>query len=785
MVNQFNIMALKLFVDPNEGARAYARGIEKAFDSVGDAVGGILQSYNDARVKKQQLLGTLAAYDHDNVKGQKEYLVQQNDKDRQNVLLGHYERKYETLSSMEGALQRVAIQREKADRAYQEQVRDQEYRINEAKIEQINVANKSRADAGNYLKDIITNSDKHFSFTNNIFEDDAGPVKKLNEVTRLANAYPDLPESRQALSLVDSVMASAPYMSHTTQKQARAQAYQIALQDADLYTQYFGPEIQAGVADKINVDELTRETFNGIRGPESLKIKQGRFAQKYVQYMSQAAAPGYMLDAMGVPSIEQMQSEGRMPTLAETRRMEDFDKRYKAGDLSLMNGVNDTRTIMQLSAMNVDPETGKPIKVTENDEDEIASIIQANTNIKDLLAMLGDEEQEEFTIGGKKIGVVETGKLNTAIDKFKRLMSPSGQRDIPLNVFRAQLKASVSNIARGIFMEVGVLTDADVDRYMAIMADPNNTVEMNQILSEMLLKTVRDKSDTLFSTLARGGKNVAGYMPVYASLQSNLSLPLDDLIPMAQQGRLLPGRELRVFNPQDQKVYGYTVTSNKDLYNYLSDLKADVASALETVEKPAENPVVSSTLASPEDDPVQQASSKTKYLEFTDKGVRPVSGDDPGPILSDSASRPSSPLPAAMTGLGMELLSRIPGPEVKSGRDIGPAVNNLLNEGIGARMYRGLPGGSFGEKLGILRDAVIGSNYFNNPGKLNIGGYYKFPDQQQQQKLQTFFREQGGSIAEFQQLIAAASAGDPEADRMLRQLSYQAQQTTARRKLFN
>ena len=36
-------MALQLFTDPSEGGRAYARGIEKAFDSIGDAAGGILQ----------------------------------------------------------------------------------------------------------------------------------------------------------------------------------------------------------------------------------------------------------------------------------------------------------------------------------------------------------------------------------------------------------------------------------------------------------------------------------------------------------------------------------------------------------------------------------------------------------------------------------------------------------------------------------------------------------------------------------------------------------------------
>ena len=67
-------MALQLFTDPSEGGRAYARGIEKAFDSMGDAAGGILQSYNDARVQKEAALNMLAASDIDGFKKQRNTL---------------------------------------------------------------------------------------------------------------------------------------------------------------------------------------------------------------------------------------------------------------------------------------------------------------------------------------------------------------------------------------------------------------------------------------------------------------------------------------------------------------------------------------------------------------------------------------------------------------------------------------------------------------------------------------------------------------------------------------
>ena len=82
-------MAFKLFVDPNVGAQAYARGIEK----FGEGIGKAIQGYRNHKDRKEKALGLLAAYDVDNFKQEKEYLVQQNDKDKQETLLGHYERK--------------------------------------------------------------------------------------------------------------------------------------------------------------------------------------------------------------------------------------------------------------------------------------------------------------------------------------------------------------------------------------------------------------------------------------------------------------------------------------------------------------------------------------------------------------------------------------------------------------------------------------------------------------------------------------------------------------------
>ena len=97
-------MALKLFVDPSEGGRAYARGIEKAFDSVGDAVGGILQSYNDRRVKNEAALGQLVANDPDGFLKQ-DGILPMKPKEQNQLLKDYYSETYPKLSDKDTVLE--------------------------------------------------------------------------------------------------------------------------------------------------------------------------------------------------------------------------------------------------------------------------------------------------------------------------------------------------------------------------------------------------------------------------------------------------------------------------------------------------------------------------------------------------------------------------------------------------------------------------------------------------------------------------------------------------------
>jgi len=583
-------MAFKLFVDPNVGAQAYARGIEK----FGEGIGKAIQGYRNHKDRKEKALGLLAAYDVDNFKQEKEYLVQQNDKDKQETLLGHYERKYETLSSMEGALQGAAIQREKQDRAYEQQVREQTLRLNEANIKKQDQLVAAGDAAVERAKQLLS-SDTPFKFSGNLMEDQSGAFADIREAQSLVTRFPDLPGMQGLKKAVDVAMSSPQYASFQTRMVAKQEQMDVTRQLIPNYNTIYAKEIAEGKMQPVDVAKLREEIYSDqVDSPELMKVRAGNYASTMEKYLMSTESPGYLLEIMDVPSVANLKTQGRMPTIKEMRDLERFDKRFQAGDLSLFEGVTDTRAAMILSRMNVDPKTGAPNTISENDEDEITSLVNSARGIKDVLAMLGSTDQQDYVIAGKKIDVSNTNNLRTQWADLKEAVSLTGEKQQDLAAFRNRIAMMVTDLARGVFGEVGVLTDADVMRYEKLLADPRTPAETNIILSEMLLDTVRKKADTLFTGLAQSGKNVSGMIPTYNEIQPSFKVPFASALSRLQQGKVTAGESMIIEDPETGVSHRIGVTNPERLMSDLSE-EADRMKSNLRLSTPSSPPSLPST----------------------------------------------------------------------------------------------------------------------------------------------------------------------------------------------
>jgi hypothetical protein len=79
-------------------------------------------------------------------------------------------------------------------------------------------------------------------------------------------------------------------------------------------------------------------------------------------------------------------------------------------------------------------------------------------------------------------------------------------------LIKAQITKIIPGLARGVFGEVGVLTDQDVAMYARTIGNLNTPEEVNKALTEAAMDMVARGFENKLSTLAKSRKNVSGYL---------------------------------------------------------------------------------------------------------------------------------------------------------------------------------------------------------------------------------------------------------------------------------
>jgi len=102
----------------------------------------------------------------------------------------------------------------------------------------------------------------------------------------------------------------------------------------------------------------------------------------------------------------------------------------------------------------------------------------------------------------------ETGPMMGFWRQFK---SGLGFDDKAL-LIKAQITKIIPGLARGVFGEVGVLTDQDVAMYAKTIGNLNTPEEVNDALTKAAMDMVARGFESKLSTLAKSRKNVSGYI---------------------------------------------------------------------------------------------------------------------------------------------------------------------------------------------------------------------------------------------------------------------------------
>lgn len=79
------------------------------------------------------------------------------------------------------------------------------------------------------------------------------------------------------------------------------------------------------------------------------------------------------------------------------------------------------------------------------------------------------------------------------------------------------ITAATPNLARGVFREVGVLTDADVERYKKLLPSPYDTDEVRKRKVEQLRDRIAKGRKEMVASLKAAGRDVEGFAPAGVS----------------------------------------------------------------------------------------------------------------------------------------------------------------------------------------------------------------------------------------------------------------------------
>jgi len=92
--------------------------------------------------------------------------------------------------------------------------------------------------------------------------------------------------------------------------------------------------------------------------------------------------------------------------------------------------------------------------------------------------------------------------------------------DMNAQAITATLQATIPNLARGVYGEVGVLTDNDIANYTKTLPTLTSTEEVRKAVLGITIRSIQRAIENKLKTNANGGRDVSGYVDQYKEIKT-------------------------------------------------------------------------------------------------------------------------------------------------------------------------------------------------------------------------------------------------------------------------
>lgn len=119
-----------------------------------------------------------------------------------------------------------------------------------------------------------------------------------------------------------------------------------------------------------------------------------------------------------------------------------------------------------------------------------------------------------------QIGALQTNIDNTKTGPILGLFKGNNPWDTNAQTIKAQLNAIVPNLARGVYGEVGVLTDNDIANYSKTLPNLKSTEDVRNAVLGITIDMIGKSIKNTLAVNAANGKDVSGFVDLYNEMNA-------------------------------------------------------------------------------------------------------------------------------------------------------------------------------------------------------------------------------------------------------------------------
>lgn len=196
-----------------------------------------------------------------------------------------------------------------------------------------------------------------------------------------------------------------------------------------------------------------------------------------------------------------------------------FSGQFEPADIQVFNSATPTAQGKLLNDPKFREFNKKKKEVMDNKDSSLSDILEYSRGGKDIAVTQAQSlEKYQSTLSKleditKQISTQTTGPIIGRL----RGMNPY---DTPAQTLKATLQSLIPGLARGVYGEVGVLTDSDIANYAKTIPNLASTEATNKAVLAMTLDTLAGGYKRQLATLAKSGVDVSGLTSTYEELKA-------------------------------------------------------------------------------------------------------------------------------------------------------------------------------------------------------------------------------------------------------------------------